>query len=60
MQNINKILEMVYEQKYNQNNTTIIPKLYQNNTRKNTLITERNVDLPLPGGNLQQRKTLLQ
>jgi hypothetical protein len=26
MQNINKMLEMVDEQQYNQNNTTIIPK----------------------------------
>ena len=38
MQNINKILEMEDEQQYNQNNTTITLKWYQNNTKKSTLI----------------------
>jgi hypothetical protein len=60
MQNRNKMIEMVDEQQYNQNNTTIIPKQYQNNTRKITLITESNVHLPLRGGNLQQSRALLQ
>jgi FtsZ-binding cell division protein ZapB len=38
MQNRNKMLAMANKQQYNQSNTTIIQKIYQNNTRKSTLI----------------------
>jgi hypothetical protein len=50
---------MADKQRYNHNNTTIIPKQYQNNTRKRTLITKSDVHLPLQGGNLQQSRALL-